>query len=158
MGKVNIAKLRGLTYADYGISVFRYKELRYFCMQYREKKDNIQYGISAVLADGMPHTRTVGSPTEKSSIRNVDFQRDVELIETAVRQVDELVGVMLSPYLLRSVTEDLSYDYVAYDANAGTIPVGKTDFYACRRLFYGVLHMQTQRASWEYKKQVEVIE
>lgn len=43
------------------------------------------------------------------------------------------------PYLLKSVTDDLSYEYLEFDDTLGRIPVGKTDFYGYRRKFYACL-------------------
>ena len=37
------------------------------------------------------------------------------------------------------MTNDLPYQYIEYDEKLGRIPVGKTDFYALRRLFYHFL-------------------
>ena len=45
----------------------------------------------------------------------------------------------LAPYLLKSVTDDLSYEYLEFDDTLGRIPVGKTDFYGYRRKFYACL-------------------
>ena len=40
---------------------------------------------------------------------------------------------------LKSVTDDLSYEYLEFDDTLGRIPVGKTDFYGYRRKFYACL-------------------
>ena len=39
-------------------------------------------------------------------------------------------------YIIKSVINGLPYHFVEYDEEEGKIPVGKTDFYAYRRLFY----------------------
>ena len=137
--KRDIARLRCFTYDSYGISKYRYKELKSFCLQYDEKKSKIRYGISAVASDGMPHARTVGSPTERRGMENAQLMLDISTIEAAARMVDNITGVKLSPFLLRSVTQDAAYENIEYDPEHGRIPIGKTDFYACRRLFYGCL-------------------
>lgn len=137
--KRDIARLRSFTYDSYGISKYRYKELKSFCLQYDEKKSKIRYGISAVASDGMPHARTVGSPTERRGMENAQLMLDISTIEAAARMVDNITGVKLSPFLLRSVTQDAAYENIEYDPEHGRIPIGKTDFYACRRLFYGCL-------------------
>lgn len=137
--KRDIARLRSFTYDSYGISKYRYKELKSFCLQYDEKKSKIRYGISAVASDGMPHARTVSSPTERRGMENAQLMMDISTIEAAARMVDNITGVKLSPFLLRSVTQDAAYENIEYDPEHGRIPIGKTDFYACRRLFYGCL-------------------
>ena len=45
------------------------------------------------------------------------------------------------PYIIKSVTNGLSYDFVEYDERLGRIPVGKTEFYGYRRLFYHFLDL-----------------
>ena len=57
------------------------------------------------------------------------------MIEEAARESSE----ELAPYLLKSVTDDLSYEYLEFDDTLGRIPVGKTDFYGDRRKFYACL-------------------
>lgn len=60
---------------------------------------------------------------------------DCKMIEEAARESSE----ELAPYLLKSVTDDLSYEYLEFDDTLGRIPVGKTDFYGYRRKFYACL-------------------
>ena len=62
-------------------------------------------------------------------------KRNGEQIEEAARESSE----ELAPYLLKSVTDDLSYEYLEFDDTLGRIPVGKTDFYGYRRKFYACL-------------------
>lgn len=137
--KRDIAKLRGYTYEDYGISKYRYKELKSFCLQYNEKKAKIQYGLKGVTADGMPHGNSVGSPTERRAVDNVLLENDIKAIEDAAKAVADITGVDIASFILKSVTQDTAYENIEYDAEKGRIPIGKTDFYACRRLFYSCL-------------------
>lgn len=128
-------KIRNMTWDDYGISLHRYHELRSFCLQYGEKKLKINRGISAGVNDGMPKGNFRGNPLETNAIRNVMYQKDCEMIEQAA----EAASPLLAPYILKSVTNDLSYTYIEYDETLGRIPAGKTEFYAYRRLFYHYL-------------------
>ena len=134
-GKVDKKRLRFMTWEDYGISKHRYEELKAFCLQYEEKKMKINRGINSVANDGMPKGNFKGNPIESSAIRNVMLQKDCEMIEQA--------AIAASPeiyqYIIKSVTNDLSYPFVEYDERLGRIPVGKTDFYGYRRLFYHYL-------------------
>ena len=41
--------------------------------------------------------------------------------------------------MVKSVTRDLSYPFLEYGPELGRIPMGKTDFYASRKLFYHFL-------------------
>ena len=72
---------------------------------------------------------------EKKKRGNSQDLTDCKMIEEAARESSE----ELAPYLLKSVTDDLSYEYLEFDDTLGRIPVGKTDFYGYRRKFYACL-------------------
>lgn len=128
-------RIRNMTWDDYGISRHRYQELKAFCLQYDEKKSKISRSLSAVNYDGMPHGAGGGKGMEAQAIRNVTYQRDIEMIEQAAIAAN----ADLYPYIIKSVTNDLSYPFIEYDDELGRIPVGGTEFYAIRRLFYHFL-------------------
>mgnify|MGYP005774315857 CR=1 FL=1 len=128
MGK----RLREKSLEDYGISKNRYKELQAFCLQYEEKKNKISRIKAKSSMDGQPRGNYAGKPTEEMAIRNVGYLKDCEMIEKAAIAASKDVY----PYILKSVTNDLSYTFLEYDQELGRIPVGKTEFYAIRRLFY----------------------
>ncbi len=133
----NKKRLRDMTWEDYGISKYRYKELKAFCQQYDEKKNKIQYGLPSVKQDGMPKgSGPAGSPVEQQAIENTLYMRDIRMIEEAAVQTNPAIW----KYILKSVTQDLSYEFVMYDAELGRISVGKTEFYGYRRLFYDYLN------------------
>lgn len=130
-------RLRDMTWDDYGISRNRYKELEAFCLQYDEKKSKISRGINAVANDWMPKGNYKQNTLEENAIRNVIFQKDCEMIEQAA----VAAAPDIYPYIIKSVTNGLSYDFVEYDERLGRIPVGKTEFYGYRRLFYHFLDL-----------------
>lgn len=128
-------RLREMTWEDYGISRNRYNELKAFCLQYEEKKSKINRLQAQTGNGGQPRGNHTGNPTEELAVRNVVYQKDCEMIEQA--------AVAASPeiykYIIKSVTNDLSYRFVEYDEKLGRIPVGVNEFYAYRRLFYHYL-------------------
>lgn len=130
-------RIRDFTWDDYGISAFKYRELKNFCLQYDEKKSKIQYGIKAINNDGMPHGTNTGNPVEAAAIENLMNAKDCRLIEEAAIAANPTIW----KYMLRSVTSDLPYELVEYDEETGKIPIGKTDFYGYRRLFFKNLHL-----------------
>lgn len=130
-------RLRNMTWDDYGISRNRYKELQAFCLQYDEKKSKINRGINAVANDGMPKGNFKKNTLEMNAIRNVIYQRDCEMIEQAAVAASSEIY----PYIIKSVTNDLSFPYIEYDEKLGRIPIGKTEFYGYRRLFYHYLDL-----------------
>lgn len=129
-------KLRDMKWDDYGISKNRYKELQAFCRQYEEKKNKIKYEISAVQYDGLPKGGCAKSQVESWAIENNVYKRDCALIEEAAVKANP--GIW--KYIIQSVTQGLTYEFIEYDEELGRIPVGKTDFYSYRRLFYFYLH------------------
>lgn len=129
-------RLRDMSWDDYGISMNRYKELKAFCLQYDEKKSKIKYGISAIQNDGQPKGRSTGSQTEDQAIENDVYRRDCAMIEEAAVRANPEIW----KYILKSVTLGLTYEFVEYDEKMGRIPVGKTDFYGYRKLFYNYLN------------------
>lgn len=128
-------RLRDMTWDDYGISRNRYAELKAFCLQYDEKKSKIIRGINSVNYDGMPKGNYPGNPMESQAIRNVAYQKDCEMIEEAAKAA----AGEIYPYIIKSVTNNLSYPFIEYDEKLGRIPIGKTEFYGYRRLFYHYL-------------------
>lgn len=128
-------RIRNLSWNDYGISKHRYRELREFCLQYHEKKQTIEYGLRAVNAEGYSGGG-IGRPTERSAIRNTMLDADCRMIENAAA----MVGNGIDKYILKSVTEELTYEMLEFDEKLGRIPVGRTEFYAYRRQFYFMLH------------------
>ncbi len=132
-------RLRDMTWDDYGISKNRYKELKAFCLQYDEKKSRIQYGTSGgppAWEGGTSGIGSVGSPVERQAIENESYSRDCRMVEEAAIRANP--GIWR--YILRSVTQDLPYEYVEYDEELERITVGRTEFYAFRRLFFFYLH------------------
>ena len=128
-------RLRDMTWEDYGISRNRYQELKSFCLQYEEKKSKITRGIGGMQYTSMPGSSGPGKAVENQAVRNVTYQNDIDMIEEAAKETSK----ELAPYILKSVTNDLPYSYIEYDSVMGRIPVGKTEFYGYRRLFYSVL-------------------
>lgn len=58
-----------------------------------------------------------------------------DIVTEAALRIDRLVA----PYVILSVAKNLAYELVEFDARLGRCPVGKTDFYAERRLFFHYL-------------------
>lgn len=133
MGK---KRLRDMTWDDYGISKHRYQELKAFCLQYEEKKNKIQYGLSSVQNNGAPAGCGVGRPTERQAIDNEQYKRDCLMIEEAAVRANP--GIW--KYILKSVTLGLPYEFIEYDEEQGKIPMCRSDFYGTRRKFYAILN------------------
>ena len=132
-------RIRNMSWNDYGISVHRYNELKAFCLQYDEKKSKINRELSGVSCDGMPKGSGKHDGLENNAIRNAMYETDCRMIEDAALLTSKDVTPDFHKYIIKAVTNDLSYEYIMWLEDAGQIPVGKTDFYAYRRLFYHCL-------------------
>lgn len=123
-------RIRNIKLSDYHISPAKYHELRYFCMQYQEKKHELShaYGLKAGAGDGMPKGNGISKPTEQRAIRNVMLRSDIELIEETAREA----APELYPYLLQNVADGMKYEYM-------DVPAGRRQFYEARRYFFYLL-------------------
>ena len=121
---------RDMKLSDYNISRDKYNELKYFCLQYWQKKQEISasYGIHGVLQDGMPKSASNGNPTERHAMRIARLREDVELIEqTAIEADSEIYH-----WILKNVTSGVPYEYM-------DVPRGRKQFYESRRYFFFLL-------------------
>ncbi len=110
-----------MSWDDYSISRNRYNELKAFCLQYQEKKSKI-------------NRNSIQEEPRKAAYLN-----DCRIIEEAAIKA----APMIWKYIVRSVTQGISYEHIEYDEELGKIPYGQTEFYAYRRLFYHYLdHMK----------------
>ena len=129
-------RLRDMTWEDYGISKYRYRELKNFCLQYPEKKEQLSYGLTSVTGNGSGRSGKIGRPTELQAMHNERYSKDVMMIEQAAIAASPDIY----PWILASVTEDLNYYDLLIHTALGPVPINKADFYGYRRLFYSILN------------------
>lgn len=130
---MNKVRKRDMKLSDYNISRAKYNELKYFCMQYNEKKQELHksYGLKSTVNDGIPKGNLPGNPVERTAIRNVMLRADVELIEQTAMEADSEIY----PWVLKNVTEGLPYEYM-------DVPINRTDFYCIRKYFFYLLSLK----------------
>ena len=133
--KLATKRLRDMTWDDYGITKYRYRELKNFCLQYPEKRAKVSYGLNATGANIAIRNGHIGRPTESQAVKNSRYSKDILMIENSAREA----SAVIYPWIIKSVTEDLSYDDIEYDQQLGQIPICKKDFYGLRRKFYSIL-------------------
>lgn len=121
---------RDMKLSDYNISRAKYNELKYFCMQYEEKKQKLDrsYGIGAVANDGMPKGNLPGNPVERTAIQNAMLQKDIELIEQTAIEADPEIY----QWILKNVTQGIPYEWLG-------VPKARKQFYESRRYFFYLL-------------------
>lgn len=125
-----MANKRDLSLNEYSISKYRYRELKNFCLQYREKKMQLN-SITLLGSAGTENGgkgNTISDRTANDAIRIAELKRDIEIIETSAREADETI----SKYILANVVDEISWEYM--DA-----PIGRRQFYAARRKFFYIL-------------------
>ena len=126
----NLANKRDLSLNEYNISKYRYRELKNFCLQYREKKMQLSsitlLGSAGTESNGKGNT--ISDRTANDAIRIAELKNDIDIIEASAREADESI----QKYILANVVDEISYDYM--DA-----PIGRRQFYAARRKFFYIL-------------------
>ena len=120
----------------YYIDKHRYYELKHFCLQYGEwKKAYMTCTDSVIYTSKMDDTTRSTTPsdlTAKYAMKRVWYGERLKLIERTAMEADEY----LWHYILRAVTEGLSYVYLKTKLN---IPCGKDMYYDRYRKFFWLL-------------------
>ena len=120
----------------YYIDKHRYYELKHFCLQYKEwKKAYANCNESIIFASNLEKTSSSNMPsdlTAKYAMRRAQYGDKIKLIERLVKETDEY----LYPYILKAVTENLSYTYLKTKLE---IPCGRDMYYDRYRKFFWLL-------------------
>lgn len=120
----------------YYIDKHRYYELKHFCLQYGEwKKEYARCNESIIYASKFerePASNVHSDLTAKYAIKKLQYGTRIKLIERIALEADEF----LYPYLLRAVTEGLSYTHLKARHD---IPCGRDMYYDRYRKFFWLL-------------------
>lgn len=123
----------------YWIDKHRHYELKHFCLQYPEWKKAYAsvYDPSAAVSkfERMPSSNIPGDPTANQALKRAYYKERIKLIERAARETDE----ELYDYILKAVTEGLSYTYLK---STMSIPCGKDMYYDRYRRFFWLLNKE----------------
>lgn len=121
----------------YWIDKHRHYELKHFCLQYPSWKrayaefDDLNMPLSMI--ERVSTSNLPGDPTAKRAIMKAGYSRKMELIEQAAREADKY----LHDYILRAVTENLSYTYLKSKLG---IPCSRDMYYDRYRRFFWILN------------------
>lgn len=122
--------------SKYYIDRHRYYELKHFCMQYKEwKKAYASCNDAIIFAssfDKQPTSNIPSDITAKYGMMKAHYDRRIKLIERVAIESDEF----LYPYILKAVTEGLSYPYLKTKLD---IPCGRDMYYDRYRKFFWLL-------------------
>ena len=120
----------------YYIDKHRHYELKHFCLQYPSWKkayaDFDDTSISLSTIENVPTSNLPGDPTAKRAVMKAHYSERINLIERIAMEADRY----LYEYILKAVTENLSYTYLKSKLN---IPCGKDMYYDRYRKFFWLL-------------------
>ena len=120
----------------YYIDKHRHYELKHFCLQYPmwkkayEDFDNPNIPLSTI--ERIPTSNLPGDPTAKRAIMKARYSEKMRLIERAAIEADRY----LHEYILKAVTENLSYTYLKSKLE---MPCGRDMYYDRYRRFFWIL-------------------
>ena len=120
----------------YWIDKHRYYELKHFCLQYPVWKELYklysQPQISSSSFDRQPSSNTPSDQTANIALLKAQCSEKIGMIEEAAKSTDEY----LYTYILKAITEGLSYTYMKTRMD---IPCGKDTYYDRYRRFFWIL-------------------
>lgn len=120
----------------YYIDKHRYYELKHFCLQYNEwKKAYASCNESIIVASKFEKESTSNIPsdiTARYAIKRAYYAGRIKIVEKAAMDADEF----LYPYILKAVSEGLSYTYLKSRLD---IPCGRDMYYDRYRKFFWLL-------------------
>ena len=121
----------------YWISKHRHYELKHFCLQYPEWKkayvDQTGLLVSSLSFERSGTSNIPSDLTSKYAMKRAYYGDRINLIEKVAMDADK----ELYTYILKAVTEGLSYSYLKSKMN---IPCGKDLYYDRYRRFFWLLN------------------
>ena len=123
----------------YYIDKHRHYELKHFCLQYPSWKKLYSMlddsNIPLAMIDRLPADSLPSDPTAKRAMVKAYLANKIDLVERIAIETDPY----LYRYILRAVTEELSYTYL--NTKLG-IPCGRDMYYDRYRKFFWLLSME----------------
>ena len=120
----------------YYIDKHRHYELKHFCLQYPKWKkacaDCLDGDVPVSMIDGVRESEGVYDPTSTRAITRAHYSRRIQMLEKVAKDSDRY----LWRYILKAVTEGLSYTYLKTKLD---IPCGKDMYYDRYRRFFWLL-------------------
>lgn len=122
---------RDIKLDKYDISPNRYRELKYFCRQYREKQSRLRSltEIASPAFDGIGSSGgALSDRTAATALKRVELERDIALIEQTAIEAD----AEIYQYIISNVADGVPWEYLG-------VPSGRTAFYERRKKFFWLL-------------------
>lgn len=128
-----IPKKRDIKLSDCDISKAKYNVLKYFCIQYEEKKRKLQRmrqrgnQLNSIYAN-IKSGENSEINCDENAVKCERLRKDIELIEQTAIEADSDIY----QYIIKSVAEGINYEYM-------DVPLSRTKFYDTRRFFFYLL-------------------
>lgn len=120
----------------YWVDRHRYYELKHFCLQYPEWKkvysDYSNLYASSSAFEKMGNHSTPSDITARYAIKRSEYEAKIKAVENAAKEAD----TALHTYILKAVTEGLSYTYLKSTMG---MPCGRDMYYDRYRKFFWIL-------------------
>lgn len=120
----------------YWIDKHRYYELKHFCLQYPIWKNEYaalnNSSIPLSMIERYPSSDSPSDPTAKRALMKAQYWEKISLIEKIAKEADRY----LYGYIIKAVTEELSYTYLKTKLD---IPCGRDMYYDRYRKFFRLL-------------------
>ena len=121
----------------YWIDKHRYYELKHFCLQYKIWKKNYysidSSGMSSIFGQKSLRNNQPSDLTARQAMQKASYSERIKMVERAALGTDEY----LHSYILKAVTEGLSYNYLKTKMN---IPCSRDTYYDRYRRFFWLLN------------------
>lgn len=120
----------------YWIDKHRHYELKHFCLQYPAWKSAYaafsDSSMSLSMIESIPTSNLPGDPTAKRAMMKAHYAEKIQLIEKVAKEADQY----LHKYIIKAVTENLSYTYLKSKLD---IPCSRDMYYDRYRRFFWLL-------------------
>lgn len=126
-------KDRDLKLQDYNISPDRYRELKYFCKQYREKQSQLRSitELSSPCIDSNGGGNKISDRTGNTALKRLGLVKELEIIEQSAMEA----GNEFYPYILSNVVDGVRYEHLQ-------IPMSRRAFFRIKLNFFKILSMK----------------
>ncbi len=125
----------------YWIEKHRYYELKHFCLQYptwrRKYNSLICYPSSWPKLVPPTKTNVIGDPVTMFVDERLFYANRMDMLERVAKETDE----KLASYILKAITEGISYDHLRARTD---IPCCKDTYYDLYRRFFWLLSKERQ--------------
>lgn len=125
----------------YWIEKHRYYELKHFCLQYPswKRKYNSLIVYPSSWPSLVPPTKTnvINDPVTKNVDERLFYANRMDMIERVAQETD----AELASYILKAITEGISYDHLRARSD---IPCCKDTYYDLYRRFFWLLSKERQ--------------